>query len=327
MTSPFRYAGLYGRANGDNLIGVHALVRFLAGHRLHEILDGRHTRGTTDHHDVIDLLLVRPASLNGRFERSTATLDEAGRHLLELGSGEGHVKVLGTLARGGDERQVDLRLLNLAEFDLRLFGGFLQTLHGHLVGAEIDAFGVLEVLDEPIDDGLIPVVATQMGVAAGRLHFEDAIADFENGNVERAAAKVEHEDRLILRALFFKAVGERRGRGLVDDAKNFETSDLAGFFGGLALRIIEVRGHSDDRLGDGVAKVCLSVALELHERASADFLALYFLPSISTNQPVPMWRLTERMVRSGFVMAWRLATSPTSTSPDLEKPTIDGVVR
>src|SRR3954451_14918210 len=33
------------------------------------------------------------------------------------------------------------------------------------------------------------------------------------------------------------------------------------------------------------------------------------------------------MVRSGVVMAWRLATSPTRTSPALEKPTTDGVVR
>src|ERR1700691_627607 len=33
------------------------------------------------------------------------------------------------------------------------------------------------------------------------------------------------------------------------------------------------------------------------------------------------------MVRSGLVMAWRLATSPTRTSPALEKPTTDGVVR
>src|ERR1700734_170258 len=40
-----------------------------------------------------------------------------------------------------------------------------------------------------------------------------------------------------------------------------------------------------------------------------------------------MWRFTERMVRSGLVMAWRLATSPTSTSPDLANPTTDGVVR
>src|SRR5579863_8320193 len=33
------------------------------------------------------------------------------------------------------------------------------------------------------------------------------------------------------------------------------------------------------------------------------------------------------MVRSGLVMAWRLATSPTRTSPDFENPTTDGVVR
>src|SRR5664280_1065204 len=48
---------------------------------------------------------------------------------------------------------------------------------------------------------------------------------------------------------------------------------------------------------------------------------------MSTVQDVPMCRLTERMVRSGLVMAWRLATSPTSTSPDLANPTTDGVVR
>ena len=52
--------------------------------------------------------------------------------------------------------------------------------------------------------------------------------------------------------------------------------------------------------------------------------AVYFLPSMSTLQLVPMWRLTERIVRSGLVMAWRLATSPTSTSPSLEKATTDG---
>ena len=55
---------------------------------------------------------------------------------------------------------------------------------------------------------------------------------------------------------------------------------------------------------------------------------VYFLPSMSSVvQPVPMWRLTERIVRSGLVMAWRLATSPTRTSPFLAKATTDGVVR
>ena len=55
--------------------------------------------------------------------------------------------------------------------------------------------------------------------------------------------------------------------------------------------------------------------------------AVYFLPSMSTDQFSPMWRLTDRMVRSTLVTAWRLATSPTSTSPFLAKATTDGVVR
>src|SRR5262245_14333178 len=40
-----------------------------------------------------------------------------------------------------------------------------------------------------------------------------------------------------------------------------------------------------------------------------------------------MCRLIERNVRSGLVIAWRLATSPTRTSPLFEKATTDGVVR
>src|SRR6476620_741603 len=44
-------------------------------------------------------------------------------------------------------------------------------------------------------------------------------------------------------------------------------------------------------------------------------------------QLVPMWRLTDRMVRSTLVTACRSATSPTSTSPFLANATMDGVVR
>jgi hypothetical protein len=40
-----------------------------------------------------------------------------------------------------------------------------------------------------------------------------------------------------------------------------------------------------------------------------------------------MWRLTDLIVRSGLVMAWRLATSPTRISLFFEKPTTEGVVR
>ncbi len=54
---------------------------------------------------------------------------------------------------------------------------------------------------------------------------------------------------------------------------------------------------------------------------------VYFLSSIAWVQSVPMWRLTLAMVRSTLVTAWRLAVSPTSTSPSLVKATTEGVVR
>src|SRR5437762_13844839 len=55
--------------------------------------------------------------------------------------------------------------------------------------------------------------------------------------------------------------------------------------------------------------------------------AVNFLSSILTFQLVPIWRLTERIVRSTLVTACRFATSPTRTSPFLAKATTDGVVR
>src|SRR5207253_2319393 len=50
-------------------------------------------------------------------------------------------------------------------------------------------------------------------------------------------------------------------------------------------------------------------------------------PSTDADQEVPISRLMERKVRSGLVIAWRFATSPTRISPPLLKATTEGVVR
>jgi hypothetical protein len=82
-------------------------------------------------------------------------------------------------------------------------------------------------------------------VARGRLDLEHAVGDLEHGHVERAAAEVEDEDRLV--GLLVEAVGER-GRGrLVDDALDVEAGDPAGVLGRLALVVVEVRRDGDDR--------------------------------------------------------------------------------
>jgi hypothetical protein len=53
-------------------------------------------------------------------------------------------------------------------------------------------------------------------VAVRGLHFDDALADFEDGDVEGAAAEVEDRDGLLL--LLVEPVGQGGRRRLVDDA-------------------------------------------------------------------------------------------------------------
>ena len=175
--------------------------------------------------------------------------------------------------------------LGLAQLDLGLLGRFLETLRSHAVGTEVDALGGLELVDEPLDDALVPVVATEVGVAVGGLDLEHAVTDLEHGHVERAATEVEHQDGLVLGALF-EAVGECSRSGLVDDPQHFEASDGAGFLRGGALSVVEVRGNGDHCLGDAVAEVALGVTLELHQRAGADLLGRVLLAVDVVGLPV-----------------------------------------
>ena len=89
-----------------------------------------------------------------------------------------------------------------------------------------------------IDNPHVEILAAEEGVAVGRLHLEDAVADLQNRDVERAAAEI--VDRNGARLFLFEAIGEGGRRRLVDDAQHLETGDLAGVLGGLPLAVIEV---------------------------------------------------------------------------------------
>ena len=167
-----------------------------------------------------------------------------------------------------DERQVDLGLLRGGQLDLGLLGRLVEPLQRHRVLREVDGLVLLELAGEPVDDRLVPVVAAEVVVTRGRLDLEDAVADLQHRHVERAAAEVEDEDRLV--GVLVEAVGQRGGRRLVDDALDVEAGDLAGVLGRLALVVVEVRGDRDDGAVDGLAEVGLGVGLELGEDHRAD---------------------------------------------------------
>jgi NAD-specific glutamate dehydrogenase len=237
-------------------------VRLLAG----ELLDLLHDRGHAGHaaheHDVVDVLDALVLGVVERLpDRADDALDQRRRELVELGAREPHVEVLRAGRVGGDERQVDLGLLRGGELDLGLLGGLVEALQGHAVLRQVDALVALELRREPVDDGLVEVVAAEVVVARGGLDLEDAVADLEDRHVERAAAEVEHQDRLV--ALLVEPVGERRRGRLVDDALDVQAGDPPGVLGRLALIVVEVRGDGDHRGVDGLAEVRLGVRLEL----------------------------------------------------------------
>ena len=254
-------ARLNGGADRDDLVGVDALVGLLAEEVLHQLLDARDPGGAADQDHLVDVLGFEAGVLERLAARSHRALDDVLDELFELGPREAHVEVLRPGGVGGDEREVDLALLGRRELALGLLGRLLQALQRHAVLGQVDPLVAAELLDQPLDQALVEVVAAEVGVAVGRLDLDDALADLEDRDVEGAAAEVVHRDRLVL--LLVEAVGERGGGGLVDEAHDLEAGDLAGVLGGLPLRVVEVGGHGDDGLLDLLAEVVLGGGLQL----------------------------------------------------------------
>ncbi len=267
-----QHACLDRRAHRHDLVGVDADVRFLAEELLHRLAHLGHAGHAADEHDVVDVRGLEAGIGERLLHRLLGALDQVGDHLLEVRAGDR----LDEVQRGGaaafhargDERQVDLGGRGRGELDLGLFGRFLEALKSELVGLQVHVLLGLEPVGQPLDELAVEVLAAEEGVAVGRLHLEHAVADLEDRDVERAAAEVVDRDRLAV--VLLEAVGQS-GRGrLVDDAQHFEAGDLSGVLGRLALRVVEVRGHGDHRLGDGLAEIGLGSFLHLLQDEGAD---------------------------------------------------------
>ena len=170
-----------------------------------------------------------------------------------------------------DKGKVDVCAGHTGKLDLCFFSSFLESLESHLIVAEVDAaVFFLECVCDPVDDAVVEVVAAELGVTVGCENLKYAVGDFENGNVERTAAKVKDHDLLV--AVFVDTVSERCRCGLVDDTKNFKTCDLTCILSCLSLCIGEVSRNGDNRLRNGRAEVAFCVSLELLKHHRGDLL-------------------------------------------------------
>ena len=265
------YTGLDGGADGNDFIGVDALVALFAEEVFDELLNARHTGLAADEDDLVDLAGIDAGIGKGLLRRLHGALDDVLHKLLELGASELADQVLRTGSIRRDEGQVDLGFDRGRKLDLGALGGVAKALKSHFVPAcaEVEAFVFLELIDQPVDNALVDVIATQVRIAVSGLDFDDAFADFEDGNVEGAAAKVIDGYGFVL--LFVEAVSKRGRGGLIDDALDVETGDPAGVLGGLALRVVEIGRHSDHSFRDRGAQMVFRGLLQLLQNESGDF--------------------------------------------------------
>ena len=264
-------SSLDGGTYGHYFIGVDTFRRSLAEEVLYELLHGGDTGGAAHKDDFVDFRSAEAGTLQGCLTRSLAGFDQRVCQCFKLSTCERLDQVFGHATHGHDVRQVDFGRGRAGEFNLGLFGSFLQALHGHRVGREVGALVVLEFLYEPVDDDVVEVIAAQVGIAVGGEHFEYAATKFEDGDIEGTAAQVEHGNLHILVSLV-DTVGQCGCRRLVDDALYIESGDLTGFLGSLTLRVAEVGRHGDDSFGHLLSKVVFGGLLHLLERHGRDFL-------------------------------------------------------
>jgi hypothetical protein len=116
------------------------------------------------------------------------------------------------------------------------------------VATQIDTSLLLEFVGEIVHQPHVEVFAAEESVAVRRLHLEHAVADFENGDIEHAAAEIIDRNRAGL--VLVEPVGKRGRRRLTDDPQRFESRDLAGVLGGLPLGVVEIGGNCNDGLLD-----------------------------------------------------------------------------
>ena len=100
----------------------------------------------------------------------------------------------------------------------------LRALQHHLVLGDIDAAVLFELVDEPVHDDVVHVVAAQMGVAVGGHDLDDLVADLVDGDIECAATEVVDGDDLVF--LLVETIGERGRCRLVDDALDVQAAIL-----------------------------------------------------------------------------------------------------
>lgn len=225
---------LDGGTESDSLIGVDALGGLLATKvLLNQGLNLGDTSGTTDQNDVVDLALLDVGVLENLLNGLQGLLEEIHVELLKLGSG----KSLGEVVTLEESLNLNTGAHLGRESSLSLFGLTLQLAHGLEILGDVDAVLLVVGLGQVVDDSLVKVLTTKVGVTGSSQDLEDTVVDGQERNIKGTTTKIVDND-LALAIGLVQTIGNSGGGGLVDNSEDVQTGNDTGVLGGLTLVVL-----------------------------------------------------------------------------------------
>jgi len=123
-----------------------------------------------------------------------------------------------------------------------------------------------------VDEAVIEVLATQVGVSGGGLDLEDTLLNGQERDIESATTEIEDQDVALALNLLVKTVSDGSSRGFVDNSENVQAGNETSILGGLALSVVEVGRDGDDSVVDCATEVGLSGLAHLGQNHGGDLL-------------------------------------------------------
>ena len=163
------------------------------------------------------------------------------------------------------------------ELDLRGQRPALQVLVTLQIQQRVLAVRAIEFLRHVIHDHVIPVLAAESVIAVGRQHLDPLPLDPHDGDVERAPAQIEDENRLVF-VEFVEAVSHGGGGRFVDDLENVEPGQLSRGDCRRPFGVVKIGRHRDDRIGHRFLEILLRIRLQLAQNQGRKFLRRINLP-------------------------------------------------
>lgn len=224
---------LDGGTEGNGLIGVDTLGRLLVEVLLDQLLNLGDTGGATDENDVVNLVLLDLGVLENLLDRLDGLLEEINVELLELGASQG----LGEVVALEESLNLNASGLLRREGTLGLLSFTLELAHSLEVLGDIDVVLLVVGLGQVVDDTLIEILTTKVGVTGGSQDLEDTALNGEQRDIEGTTTEIVDND-LALTVGLVKTVGDSGGGGLVDDTEDVKASNDTGILCSLTLVVL-----------------------------------------------------------------------------------------